>query len=260
MFGQRPSDTRIVTWSDQASQILFIKLGTLRHKYITRITGGCGYMEEEQQQGILDLFGAAFRGYAGAILMGGTRIIKGENPKDYMFAVTEIGPHIRSQNPDTFVVGITPRVRATVFKEEGPLLFIEHSEASGNAEGLSTVVHPGVDLAIHLPDKVTNRSLWHDEAFFCADIAYVMGEYADMPYLTVVYNGGEVTRYEVRQTLELRPKRPILIIQGSGRAADEFANDEHFLASNPQVTVCQKDPDSIRSALIGLGAIVPTLP
>jgi len=48
----------------------------------------------------------------------------------------------------------------------------------------------------------------------------------------------------------------VLLINGSGRKADEYARDEEFLAEHPTVHVCDNTVEDMRLKLTELGAIV----
>jgi hypothetical protein len=63
-------------------------------------------------------------------------------------------------------------------------------------------------------------SRWGDESPWLSQVATALADGA--PSVTVVVNGGEVTREDVARSIEAG--RPVLALAGSGRAADELAD------------------------------------
>ncbi|ACK73293.1 conserved hypothetical protein [Gloeothece citriformis PCC 7424] len=60
---------------------------------------------------------------------------------------------------------------------------------------------------------------WGDESRWLARIASLLTK--DLPSVTLVINGGEITWHDV--TFSIRENRPTLILAGSGRTADQIA-------------------------------------
>ncbi len=83
---------------------------------------------------------------------------------------------------------------------------------------------------------------WGDESVWLAQLAAVLA--GDFPALTVLINGGEVSRNDVN--LSLARRRPVLLIQGTGRLADELAGK-----ARPSLlhVVSAHDPDQITTAV-----------
>lgn len=65
-------------------------------------------------------------------------------------------------------------------------------------------------------------SKWGDESPWISQAAkFLSGE---RPSLTILINGGEISREDVKNSL--REKRPVIVLQGTGRLADELAESE----------------------------------
>ncbi len=60
---------------------------------------------------------------------------------------------------------------------------------------------------------------WGDESLWLSEIASRLSQ--ALPSLTILINGGEISRRDVNYSL--LAKRPVLVLQGTGRLADELA-------------------------------------
>jgi hypothetical protein len=101
---------------------------------------------------------------------------------------------------------------------------------------------------------------WGEESPWIAAVATALAGGA--PSMTLVLNGGRITYDDVTHSLEAR--RPVLVLAGTGRTADEIASaatdpdGEHPRraaepAASPLVHVASlDDPSAIRSAVAGL--------
>ena len=66
-------------------------------------------------------------------------------------------------------------------------------------------------------------SKWGDESPWIAKLATVLS--GGNPSLTILVNGGEISRLDVENSLVT--DRPVLALKGSGRLADELVKDTH---------------------------------
>ncbi len=254
---------RVIPWSPQFPlDAVMARLSAVSLRVVVRITGGCADMSASDAAGVLELFRSAFQGFEGAMLVGGTRMIRNMDPSDVLFGITEVGPAIRSENPSSFVLGVVPRCEDFGFSSETPVLVVRQQESDGASqcdqdEQFTTIVHPDQDMVIAAMTALTKDQIWDDEVEFCRYVTNMLVRYGAWHSLLVAYNGGGVTEREVRATA----KRgwPVLIVQGSGRKCDELALDEEFLRQHPNVTVCQRDAESMREALEQL-EVVPNTP
>lgn len=74
---------------------------------------------------------------------------------------------------------------------------------------------------------------WGEESIWLSEIAGHLAH--NLPALTVLINGGEISRQDVANSLQA--KRPVLVMQGTGRLADELALETpsellHVVAAN----------------------------
>lgn len=224
-------------------------LTSAKRRFVVRITGGCGYMSTEDAQGMESLFADAFRGYAGGIIYGGTRMYdRQERPLRVVPGITEIVPRIRDENEGVVTLGITPRRSDIVFHPEFGLVVTD-----GPEEDYVTVVHPDQDSCLIVQKSVDKGADWIDEAYESQSIVDHLRTFAKFDSLLLCYNGGSVTEQEILFTAE--NGWPVLLVRGSGRKSDEYANDTRFLTKHPNVCVAENNILSIRRQLYLLGAL-----
>ena len=77
---------------------------------------------------------------------------------------------------------------------------------------------------------------WGDESPWLAQIAGLLA--GDKPSVTILVNGGKVSREDVRHSLE--HGRPVIAIQGTGRLADELADISYLVHRLDTVSVHNK--------------------
>jgi len=258
-FGLMP---RVIPWSPQfGMDAVMARLSTVPRRVIVRITGGCADMSAADAAGMMELFTTAFQGFSGAMLVGGTRMIRNLDAGDVIPGITEVGPAIRRENPESFVLGVVPRCQDFGFSSEVPVLIVKQQQSADASQceedrQFTTIVHPDQDMVIAAMTALTKDQIWDDEVEFCRYVTDLMVSYGAWQSLLVAYNGGGVTEREVRATA----KRgwPVLIVQGSGRTCDKLAVDQDLLQLS-NVSVCQRDATSMRHALERL-EVVPSTP
>jgi SLOG in TRPM, prokaryote/Protein of unknown function (DUF4231) len=119
----------------------------------------------------------------------------------------------------------------------------------------------------HTHQVLVPGSSWGAESPWLADIATWLA--GDGPSVTVVVNGGEVTLEDAARSVDAG--RPVLVVAGSGRAADELAaalrepaQDQRVagLARSGLVQAVELDdgPHAMARALAGLLTTVPARP
>lgn len=197
-----------------------------------------------------DLFGKAFEGFDGLLLIGGTRMIRGLSPTDVLFGITEVGPTIRRANPSCRVLGVVPRCKDFMFCADPPVLIVR-DETQDN--GITTIVHPDQDFVIAAATALTKEAVWDDEVACCQYVTETLVSYGGWKSLLIAYNGGGTTEREIRSTADRG--WPVLLVQGSGRACDKLAADAEFLAEHPTIRVCERNASSMGAALQGLSII-----
>jgi hypothetical protein len=60
---------------------------------------------------------------------------------------------------------------------------------------------------------------WGDESRWLSRVAQTLAE--DRPTVTILINGGEIALRDVQHSVDAH--RPVLVLEGSGRAADDLA-------------------------------------
>lgn len=231
----------------ERSTNIALRLTRASNRFIIRITGGCANMEYRNAQNLCELFEDAFAYFSGAILFGGTRMLKISNPKKIIPGITEIVPRLKKTCPNSVSLGVIPRTQELKLTDHGLCVAIEPDK------DCFTIVHPEQDMCVVVQISPDHVAQWDAEAQECAEIINDLRVFAQWKSLLISYNGGGVTEREIINTA----KRgwPILFIEGSGRKTDEYAKNKKFLEEYPCVHVAQKNSDSIRKKLYELGAI-----
>lgn len=248
----------LVPWMPQLPlEDLMVTTHNVASKAVVRITGGCANMSVADSHGVLDLFTGAFKGFSGLQLVGATRMIQNDDPAKVVFGITEVGPAIRDQNPDSMLVGVVPRTERLIpdwsrgFMKVEQIPSEDYVPSHGADHGeLATIIHPSFDVVVLAMAKLTREEVWDDEVEFCRYVTDLLVRRGRWRSLLVAYNGGSVTEKEVRATAARG--WPVLLVEGSGRKADELASDKEFLLQHPNVHVCARQIQSMRAALYEL--------
>lgn len=229
---------------------LTLRLTTAQQKVVVRFTGGCAKMSAQDAEGLYELFVESFVGMRGAILFGGTRMLRRDNPSEVIPGITEVAHRIRKANPGSISLGVVPRTSEMSITEHG--LIVEDDGVSDHL----TIVHPEQDICLIVQLNADGEEVWDAEWQECAHLIEELREFAGFSQsLLVCYNGGSVTEREL--LAHASRGWPVLLIEGSGRTTDKYAGDEAFLATYPNVRVAEKSVDSIRSQLIQSGVLPP---
>ena len=224
-----------------------LQLTTAASRFVVRLTGGCGYMREADAGGMYDLFTGAFAGYLGALLFGGTRMVRKDDHSVVVPGITEVAPLIGQHCPGSMVMGVIPRTQDLKVSEAG---LIVHQEPDND---FLTVIHPDQQVCVVVQKSADQEVPWEAEYLECLRIMHNLREHAKFASLLISYNGGSVTEKEILATAKLG--WPVLLINGSGRISDQYANDQDFLEQYPNVAVAWKDVASFREQLLCVGAL-----
>ncbi|MFC1623263.1 hypothetical protein ACFL16_02545 [Patescibacteria group bacterium] len=225
-----------------------LKLTVARDKIIVRFTGGCGYMSPEDAQGMNNFFVDSFLGFGGAMIFGGTRMILRES-KEIVSGITEIPSLIHRKCKDSVILGVVPRSNELMISGEDGLIV---SDEAG--EDYITVVHPEQDACLVVQQSVDQGVSWEAEFLECIKITEKLRSLVRWKSILVSYNGGGVTEKEIVAIAKLG--WPVILIKGSGRKSDEYANDSQFLVRHPNVKVVDNgDVLGMRRILCELSAL-----
>lgn len=253
---------RIVPWSPGSPfDAVVATLSKVSDRILVSITGGCAKanMTYDEGQEVLDLFKTAFSGFCGAMLIGGTRMITDDDPDQVLFGITEIGPVIRANCPESFILGVIPRLQEVVFHREATMLKVVHTIGEVGSPDHTTIVHPHQDMVIGVSKRLLpDRPIWDDEVEFRRYVTDLLRTYGDWRSVLIAHNGGGTTEREV--IIAADHGWPVILIRGSGRATDKLAADKTFLQAHPSVRVCEHSAASLRHELIELGALPPDAP
>ena len=225
-----------------------------QHRYLVRITGGCGFMTPQDAHGLYDLYADAFRGdFKGAFLFGGTQMRRKDTPDTVIPSITEVVPCIRRRCPNTVALGVVPRIEIDGNIQHLQLVRTGILVYDEPGEEYYTQIHPEQDMCVVVQGSADQGVMWDAEMLFARKAAQLLSQGAGWKQLLISYNGGGVTEKEILQWAQLG--WPVLLINGSGRTTEKYANDAQFLSDHPNVHVVERTSASIRTKLIELGAI-----
>jgi hypothetical protein len=170
-------------------------LGIMRNRPVIILIGGAADMTNPQSSvaevAVRDGVGPVAAELGAVVVDGGTNA-----------GVMELAGRIRSEQGDRFaLVGVVGR-RLVVGGEDpsAPIVALEPR-------------HTGIVLV--------PGSNWGDETPWLFDVAELIA--ADRPIRTVMVNGGAITRTELAESV--RRGIPVIVIRGTGRAADDLDGD-----------------------------------
>lgn len=226
---------------------LMLLLSQAPHPFVVRFTGGCGNMSASDAEDLNELFASAFESFKGAIIFGGTRMVRSDGT--VVPGIMEIPPYIKSRN-NVMILGVIPKVGDSNLRLLPSGLLVENQQETN---GFVTIVHPELDFCLLVQKSANEGVIWDVEYQECMKITELLRKWAGWRSLLISYNGGETTEKEIAATA--RKGWPVLLVEGSGRVTDKFASDAAFLGQHPHVHVAQKNPDSIRRELIATGAV-----
>jgi hypothetical protein len=219
-----------------------------RDKVVVRLTGGCGLMSGEHAQEIERLLAEPFRGFRGGMLFGGTRMVSRKNASQIIPGITEIAPLVREMCPEARVLGVVARANDFQIMPEFGLVIENNSD-----NDYVTITHPNQDVCLVLQKSVDHATVWDAEYQACEQIVRHLREYAAWQSVLLTYNGGGITEKEI--LLWAKNGWPVILVNGSGRKTEEYANDKAFLNDHPHVVVAEPEVWSIRERLEQFGAI-----
>lgn len=269
----------------QAESNVVATICRANRRKLVRITGGCGEMSDADSNGLLNLFTEAFAGFDGALLFGGTRMYTRTTPKKVRPGITEIGPAIRRTNPNAVVVGIIAKTGEMVLDDE---MIVGDSDR----EDFYTVVHPDQDVVLvvdvaasdkekNLQRRARNAEIceivrgfpqlaekysldpqklnaWDGEFLQCSSIIHILRTFSRWDSILPVYNGGGTTLKEVVDHVDRG--WPTLIVEGSGRVADDIARCVPFRRKYEEfLHFAKPNVDSLRAAVERCQIVEPSI-
>ena len=219
-----------------------LRLTKAKSPFVIRLTGGCGYMSDKDAEDLYDLFAESLEGFNGAILFGGTRMVKKNNHQEIVPGITEIVPIIRKNSLQIVTLGVVPKTNDLQISMELGMIVSNEPDSD-----YITIIHPDQDTCLVIQLSCDCEVPWDAEYEECLRIISSLRDYAGWNSLLIAYNGGGTTEKEILATA--KKNWPVLLIKESGRVSGKLANDKDFLKQYPSVYVADKDADSIRAAL-----------
>jgi hypothetical protein len=260
---QQRSPTLFVLQKDQHSARFNVNIALAKHRFVIRLTGGCGNMTEAYWAGMNNLVnalcgrttdGIKHAPYDGLGLFGGTRMLYKRDVSVVRPGITEVFPAAMADCPDARFIGVLGQVS----KKLQYLPWIMVSEESD--QDFFTIVHQeqhSCAILTENPDE-PSKSPWDREYMHCFDVCSELFRGGEWKGLLMAYNGGGVTAKEVDLWAKAGRDNPawqVLLIDGSGGTVEKRTQDHEWLAQHPSVHVAQNATDSIWSELVKLGAM-----
>ena len=227
-----------------------------------RIAGGCSGMRPTDRENMLTWFGQNLADFSGFVSSGATREVTG-GKLDPM--VTEV-PALLASTGNVITISTVPRV--------GNLQLVDDSRLQiyNQADWGDSISHPnpGVHMIVMVQDRLGSELDWDGDVLTYVELFDGYRRTAGWQFATIVWNGGGVTKTEVK--MALRAGWPVILVKGSGRAADEYITaletngvidltlpeiDDGMVFHDPDVhnliVVSKNDPSSLHDQLATLG-------
>lgn len=237
-------------------------IGSSPTHYGLRISGGCSGMSAADREHMLAWFTSNLADFSGLVSSGATREVT-DGHLDPM--VTEVPALLAARNPDTVVtISTVPRVGRQELVDQSRLRLLREDQW-----GTSVVtLNPGVHMIIMVQHALGDNLDWDGDVATYIDHFNVWRR-RGWQFCNIVWNGGGVTKTELKRSLQ--SGWPVFVVEGSGRAADEYADavrsgtainlaldeDEGPVPYDPTqhqlYVVSQDDPHSLKQGLSKLG-------
>lgn len=266
-FADTSSSLFIRTGKESCEKFLGKFLDIRIRPFVLRVTGGCGLMTPEDAIGLQNVRNALTGGprgrkslprFTGFCLFGGTRMVNRYNPSIIVPGITEVVPPLNKLCPGSRTLGIIAKVGDMKHSRHGIIVSDDCDKSKPKEEHYVTIVHPNQDSTLLVQPSADRYASWHDEANECIEICDHLRK-GHWKGLMLVYNGGGVVEAEIQKWGKLGQQDPfwqVLIVDGSGRKADQYARDEQFKLDHSTIHVCSNTEEDIRAALLKLGALV----
>lgn len=187
------------------------ELGLADRRPVLVVVGGARGMGEPDRRRVEDLIRErlvpALGRHRAAVVDGGT--------DDGVMRI--LGRVRASSGADFPLLGVAVETKVRV-PGDGPGPDPEAADTADAADAADTAdtaeLEPGHSGVLLVPGTA-----WGDESWWISDVAGALA--GPFPSVTLVVNGGEITYSDVRHSL--LAKRPVLVLAGTGRTADEIA-------------------------------------
>ncbi len=176
-------------------------LGIPQPRAVILIAGGAAKMSEHDQPGLIQLFTYGIAHLAASL---DALIIDGGTQSGVMALM---GQGVAQQQRKSTLLGVSPAGAVTY-----------PGKPAGKTRGDEVPLDPN-----HSHFVLVETDQWGGETETMYELAAVLSQ--GRPSLAVLVNGGPIAKNEV--LLNVRQGRPVIVIEGSGRLADEIAGILH---------------------------------
>lgn len=192
-------------------------------KALITLSGGASGLEEALRPRLLQLI---TRGVARAAAASGADVLDGGSDSGVM---AMMGQGVSERGCQSRIIGIAPAGKVTYPGQENPPIGDDVSPLEPH----------------HSHFVLVDSEQWGEEANLMFKVAGQLVETHKIPVITVLVNGGALSRQEVLRAV--RNGWPIIVVTGSGRLADEISD----LAENPPEFI----PDEVLAEILAEGDI-----
>lgn len=245
----------VQTGHEKSAQFVFNLTRRVR-SFMLAMTGGCGYMSAQDGQN-LKIIEEALKGYKGFTINAATQMRSLDDPETIVPSINDVFPNIKPFCPESVMLGIAIKQTTMRMSKWGVVV----SDSTQNRTFTVIPCNTQLDAILLYQPGVDTSSPWETEWKERTDLVGTLVS-SGWKSLLLVYNGGKITESEVRCWAKHGKSNPdswpVVLIRGSGRIADTFADDTAFLDEHPSVHVADLEIHSIRSTLHNLGAFEST--
>lgn len=220
-----------------------------------RLAGGCSGMTPEQRAAVVPYFVEALRGFDGVAISGGTMSPDGQP------MVTNVPSALVSAGNPCVAIGTLPRTHDMSLPKSGSVSVSKYGDTIDLGQHGVAVVQLNASEVLD----------WDGDLPFYLSFMTGLRNDAQYTVATIVFNGGGVTKKEMIGAIE--NGIPLIVVRGSGRAADEFATqydggagsfDPGFIATAKSSGLVRfaefSDPETLRATATEVGLLTASAP
>ena len=223
------------------------------NRIVIRIAGGCGNMEPQEEEKVINFFKTAFAGFKGILFSGGTvKYNKADGKQNFM--ITGLPVILAEGNENIKVLGSFPRT--DIFRladgDQGKANLIFDDANIDEKEEHVQSPDAKYDELLAVQGNVNTKLDWDGDLDTYFDLMDIWRQ-GGAKTAVITFNGGGVTYKEAKRAVEENHK--FIVINGSGRKSDELAA-EYKENPNPNVFIAELDqPESLLHCLQAAGLV-----
>jgi hypothetical protein len=250
----------VMNHGDNVPMAVSAMMNAAATRFGLRTIGGCSNMSDADREYMLDWFGRNLWEFSGFMSSGGTREVGDDGRLSPM--VTEV-PALIAQNGKVVTISTVPRVGDMQLVDNSRLRIFRRDEYGEHVVSFN----PGVHMLVVVQNRLGDALDWDGDLQAYIKLFNMQRQFG-WQFGGIMWNGGGVTKTELK--LLARSGMPAIMVEGSGRAADEFIaamragrldltlpGDEspvlYDRARHPVYVVNKHEPYGLRDQLRALG-------